>query len=249
MPIGQSKSKKGLEGSNIMYYGAPGSGKTLSAASFPGAVFVSTEPGIDHYAGITRWESGDGRYVPANWNEFMGAIKEVVATKLKWLVVDTIDNAVDLAARDIMDSHKVQSLNDDKLSYGKGTALLVNRVKSLIRSLVNLPCGVVITSHKRDVTIEPRVGESYTRYIPSVQDNREGQVLRAITSQMDLVLYLDHDGAETRLRSRPHTAWESKDRIGIELPEKPISFEIIKRMHDYLVAGINANQKNTKENK
>lgn len=227
MPISTSKAAKSLDGSNILIHANPKLGKTTGAASFPDHCFVFTEQGARWMPGVTRWEAADGRYVPRDYQEFRTAIQEVVASKPRWVIIDTIDKWVEMVIEDIIaNTPGATDINDGKmLGFGRGMQKVAEKTVDFIETLMGLPFGVVFISHSTYETVEPRVGDTYSRAIPSVRDKskKETPVLTALASQMDLILYLEGDGKKTKLRATPHSHYLAGARGNVKVKEEELA--------------------------
>lgn len=233
MPLGKSRKYKTIDDINgALLYGPTGSGKTTGAASFPNSVFICTEDGLGSVE-ATRWENDKGEFVVKTWADFIGALREVMAMdKVQWVVIDTIDNAIDLLAKKIAADHGESYI--DEIGFGKGRSQLVVDVKDLVSKLLGTKKKIILTSHCKHETVNPTVGDAYTRRIPSVFDDKHGSVMKAITSQMDLVVYFDHDGEKTVLRTGNSRYWESKDRVGLSKEHVTVNKAQASKLYDVL---------------
>lgn len=192
----------------LLIYGRPKIGKTTLAASFPEAVFLATEPGLNH---LEAYE-----VAVTSWDTFLEACNELASGKhpFKTIVIDTIDNLAKFCSDYICKKYKVEYEGD--LGHGKGWALVKAEFHRVLLKLSQLPYGLILISHAKEKEVESRTG-SYTKMVTSLPD-RFAEIALAIP---DMILYLDQESTTDEegqkawrrvIRTKPTPYYEAGDR-------------------------------------
>jgi hypothetical protein len=221
LPTEKSKPVTDLGRQSILIYGIPKCGKSEWSSSFPQAIFLECEPGLNHLEVFK---------VPTySWESFLEACKLIAKGdhKFQTVVIDTVDNAFKMCSEHVCAKHGIEYEGD--MAHGKGWALVKNEWHRVLTRLASLPYGLILISHAVDRTIETRTGE-YTKTVPSLPDRARNVVLGLV----DMILYGDSvarkDAAgnviiDRVLRTKPHPTYEAGDRTG-RLPEVlPLNYE------------------------
>ena len=214
LPKEKSKPKTDLSDFTIFLYGPPKAGKSSWASTFPDAVFLATEAGLNslstHKVDVDVWET------------LLEACREFAEGKHKFktLILDTVDNAWFLCRRYICEKYKVDYEGD--LSFGKGHSLVLNEFTRVITKLSMLPYGLVLISHASIQEIQTRTGVTH-KTIPSLPEKPR----KLILGLADMILFCDletvraDDGKQVIrrvIRTQPSPNYEAGDRTG-RLPE------------------------------
>ena len=212
LPTAKTPPKPSLADLTVLCYGATKIGKSTWCSNAEGALFLSTEPGLN---------SLEVFQTPiANWEDLLATCGEIAEGKhpFKTIVIDTVDNAFLMCADYICRKFKVEHAAD--LTYGKGYALISNEFQRVLNKLAFMPYGVFLISHSQNVEIETRTGK-YTKTVPTLPEKARKIVLGLV----DMVLYCDiettagPDGKARRvMRTKPSIYYEAGDRTG-KLPE------------------------------
>lgn len=232
MPIPKAKCKPVRNASNmkILFHSFPKFGKSTWASTIPDSIFLATEPGLGCIEAM-RWEDAAGNYVIDSWDKLMDATAEVVNSKqFRVVIVDTLDNALEMCKEKVCQENGEKFHTDGKLSYGKGTALIIGEFRRYLTRLGSLNMGVVLLSHTVQETIHGRNGE-YQKAVPNVPEKHR----RPILGMMDLILYGDMDRekqgesyiAKRVMRTKPHPHWEAGDRSGTLPAELPLDWKAL----------------------
>lgn len=92
----------------------------------------------------------------------------------KWIAIDTIDAVQRLLERQICRKANVESMGDDKFSYGKGNKLIEaawNRVQFQLDWLhTERGLGIILLAHSEAKKITPPDAPQYTRWEPAIND-------------------------------------------------------------------------------
>ena len=197
----------------VLLYGKPKLGKTTWCSQAEGALFLATEPGLNHL---------DVYQVPiTSWQQLLDAATEIAqgGHAYKTLILDTVDNAYRFCHEHVCAKNGIKHPSD--LPYGKGHALVNNEFHRVITKLASLPYGLFMTSHAQEREIEGR-GGTYTKVTPTLPD----AVRKILLGFVDIIGYADlepdrkGDATTYRrvLRCRPAKHYEAGDRTG-RLPE------------------------------
>lgn len=221
LPTKKTPPKRELSDLSALVWGRYKLGKTSWCAQAPEAVFLATEPGLNHL---------EVYQVPiTTWEELLEACAEIAAGKhgFKTIVLDTVDNAFRLCSDHVCAKHKIDHESD--LGYGKGHALIRNEFQRVLTKLAFLPYGLFLISHAQEREIETRTGK-FRRFEPTLPD----RVRKLVLGMVDLILYCDletisgEDGrpASRRvMRTKPSPLYDAGDRTGC-LPETiPLNYE------------------------
>jgi hypothetical protein len=220
MPIVKAEPIVDLSKKTILVWGQPKIGKSTFAASFPEAVFLATEAGLNDLA-CSRWSYNNERYVLQNWNDVLMATAEVIQDGAKTIILDTADNAYFMCEQHICAKHGVEYKTDDKLSYGKGSALITGEFRRYLTKLSSVGIGIILTSHATTETRETRTGSTSVS-VPTLPD----KIRPIITGMMDMILYcttrvvVSEAGRtiERVIYTKPDPTFEAGDRSG-RLPD------------------------------
>lgn len=194
----------------VLLYGAQKLGKSTMCSQADGALFLATEPGLNHLEVFQ---------VPiADWEELLAALADVARGDhaFRTVIIDTIDNAYKFCTEYVCAKHGVKHPSD--LSYGKGYALVNSEFHRVINKLAQLPYGLVMTSHAQEREVEGRK-EKYTKATPTLPDGAR----KILLGFVDIILFCDLDtetdaeGKSTYrrvLRTKPSKHYEAGDRTG-----------------------------------
>ena len=174
-----------------LLYGRSGIGKTTLCASFPKAVFLSTEPGTK---GLRRKEFNADDGGITDWALFRSAVDILVADKGKQfdtVVIDTMDNAYNYCQLWTCEQLGIKHVSEDKTGKsdrsGKGWTKCKTEFTDQLYRLVNAGYGLVLTSHSKVTSIETHSGEEYDFIQPSMA----GQAITVARSITDCIFYCE----------------------------------------------------------
>jgi len=201
----------------IMLYGRSKIGKSTFCSNFENALFIATEPGLNHLevfkVNVNSWET------------FLTACKELAEGKhqFKNVVIDTVDKLVVYCSDHICKENGIN--HPSELPHGKGWSLVTTELNRAITKLASLPYGLVMVSHCDQEEIETKT-KKYNRWTISVSGKNRGIFL----DMADLILFIDsevdRDGVEKRvIRTKPSMNYDAGDRSSL-LPEVlPLDFK------------------------
>ena len=208
----------------VVIYGSEGIGKSSLAACFPDPLFIDTEGGTAHMD-VRRIDK------PQSWEELLGIVKEVAATKdvCKTLVLDTADWAEQLVTTYLCAKYKQNSI--ESFGYGKGYTYLGEEFTRLLGAFdTALASGVhvVVTAHAKMRKFEqPDEMGAYDRWEMKLSK----QVAPLLKEWCDLLLFCNYQtyiitsesnakkaqGGKRVMYTSHHPAWDAKNRV--QLPE------------------------------
>ncbi len=220
LPTEKTKKVNELSKQVILLYGRAKIGKSTFAANFDDALFLATEPGLNH---LEVFKTNIN-----SWDKFLSACGEIAKGEhgFKTVVVDTVDNLVGFCQDYVCRENKIS--HPSELPHGKGWSLVTVELSRALVKLASLPYGVVFISHSDLSEVETKT-KKYSRYTISVG----GKNKHVILNMVDIILFVDSavkDGEEKRIiRTKPSLYWEAGDRSG-ELPEEvPLDFNEFKK--------------------
>jgi hypothetical protein len=155
-----------------LWYGPPGSGKTITSLQFPMPYLIDTERGAENEQYVKLLEKAGGAYMFTNDpDELIGEVRELLSTRhpYKTLVIDPLTPVYN----DLLDKWATTlATNEDPtgtaFSRHKGPA--DRKIKHLLNLLTRLDMNIVITSHEKakwgkDVKGNPvEIGRTFDTY-------------------------------------------------------------------------------------
>jgi len=172
LPTKLNTPSKDLRDYSFLLYGAKKIGKTSLASKFPGAFFLSCEPGTKALKVYQR---------PVNtWEEFLGYVDLIESGdhEFKNIVVDTADIAYKCAFSYICRQKVIEHPSDEN-DYGKTWDEIEQEFGRAALRLIRAPYGVIFISHDTEKEIETREGDTVCRVQPTM-DKRAMKVLEAV---------------------------------------------------------------------
>jgi len=214
LPTQKTPPKANLHDLTVLVYGPHKYGKSEFCSQADNALFLATEPGLNHLEVYQQPIS--------SWDELLVAAKDIAEGRhaFRTVIIDTVDNAYRMCAEYVCQKNKIEHESD--LDYGKGYALVNGEFHRVLNKLALLPYGLFLVSHSQEKEIETRTGK-YTKVVPTMPDKARKLVLGLV----DIILFCDLEPApgpdgkpayRRVLRTKPSTAYEAGDRTG-RLPE------------------------------
>jgi hypothetical protein len=233
LPTEKSQPKTSLTDLVVLLYGVPKIGKSTFAASAEDALFIETEPGLEHLSVY--------KVACYNWSDFcqIGKLLAEGDHPFKTVVIDTVDNLYKWCVESVLRRNEIQHLSD--LSFSKGWDLASQSFHRKLHQLALLPYGLIMISHAGEKEVDGRRGK--IRKIVPTLDKRGREI---VTNLADLVLFAELEeqrdeetgdilGFRPVVRTKPTTLYEAGDRTG-RLPDTlPLDYQVITRA--YLEAG------------
>lgn len=195
-------------------YGPPGIGKSTFVAQCPGALFLSTDPGLRFLSVMKQPVS--------NWLNFKKIVKalEVERPKVyKALVIDTIDPLFMMARKYVCDKRGIEHPSDEQ--WGKGYDLVTSEFVLEILKLTKLPYGLFFLDHAKEQESQGRVVKT-SKTVPAMH----GQAYKALAPLADIIAYYgfgtesaDSGDLERKMFFQQSATMDAKDRTKGGLPE------------------------------
>ncbi|HYE57379.1 MAG TPA: ATP-binding protein [Rhodothermales bacterium] len=192
-------------------YGPAKVGKSTFCASAPDALFIATEPGLNHLdvyrVDVTSWlEVQD---VAALLQQEIRAGR----CRFQTVIIDTADLAYVRCQEHVLGQQKV--LHESDLGFGKGWSLVQNEFRRTITQISQLGLGVILVSHADEKNVEDFRGNRRTKIVPTLPKGARDVVL----AMADVILFCDiiqrDDGSWRRVvHTKPHKDFEAGDRTG-----------------------------------
>ena len=124
----------------MLLYGAPKVGKTTALSKLDNCLIIDTEQGANMIEGYV--ENVSSR------QELIELLKEASAGhEYKYVAVDTIDKIAEWAEKAVCEEESVVNIED--LSFGKGFALVREKVLNTVNVLGNIFDHVIIIGHRK----------------------------------------------------------------------------------------------------
>lgn len=203
LPKEKSGVNNNLSDQIILIYGRAGIGKSTICASFDKAIFLATEPGLNHL---------DVYSTPiTSWSDFMLACKELAEGKheFKTVVIDTVDRLIPLCQQFIEKKMEVEYIGD--VPHGKGWFMVTSELSRVLTKLSQMPMGLVIVSHSKQEEVETKTAK-FSRFTIDIGGKNQNVILNL----MDIILFMDSEmrkGEEVSVvRTKPSLYWEAKDK-------------------------------------
>ena len=151
LPTSKTEIDNKLADQIMLVYGRPKIGKSTFCSCYEKAIFLATEPGLNHLA-VYR--------TPVNsWQKFLEICKELGAGKheFKTIVIDTIDNLVDYCQEYVCSREGINHPSD--YDYGKGWAMVTAELHRVLSKLSLLPYGLIMIRYANDLLSNRRKEE------------------------------------------------------------------------------------------
>lgn len=185
----------------FLLYGREKIGKTTICASFPKAIFLSTEPGIK---GLSVYAFNHEHGGVVDWSIMRKGIDLLVAEgpgRFKTVIIDTVDRAYDYCLDWVCENRGIEYPGegaDGKNDYGKSWKAVRSEFLTQIYRLTQVGFGLVFTSHAKEQEYG-KGADKFTRIFPSMS-NQARQVVEAL---VDFFFYAEYikgpDGENNRV--------------------------------------------------
>lgn len=238
LPTEPTPRKTRIQDLLILVFGEPKVGKSTFAAQFPGAVFLPTEPGLNHLSVNQIPRDGSGI---TSWQQFLNALAVLsgVEHPYQTMVVDTVDNLYKLCAEYVCKARGISHLSD--LPNNAGYSFCNQEFERVLRKMMMLPFGVVLVSHSQEK-------ENRRTGAVRVEPTMTGSCQKIVCGLSDMILYLssrevpdpDNEGKTVIQRvvhTKPSPSYKAGDRTDtlppvFPLHKQPKGFALFRKLFD-----------------
>ena len=206
LPTIKTPPKSRMEDLSALIYGPSKFGKSTFCANIDQALFLATEPGLNHLEVF--------QMPIQTWQDLLNACGEIAKGDHPFtcIVLDTVDHAYRLCVEYVCAGLKITHPSD--LKYGKGYAAIYGEFTRVLNKLALLPYGLFLISHAQEKEVETRTG-NIIRHIPTLPDKAR----QIVTGMVDLILYGSFEAeagkpARRVLHTKPSPHFDAGDRTG-----------------------------------
>lgn len=248
LPTGPKKPNTNILDYLILLYGREKIGKSKICASFPNAIFFTTEPGTKGLP-ISEFNHEDGAC--KDWEIIRRGVELLEKNKgiYKTVIIDTVDRAYDMCLDYVCTKKRIEYPGADssgKEDFGKSWRAVKIEFIETIHRLAQAGYGIVFTSHATENEIKKSNGDKYTVIHPSMS----GQARKVVEAIVDLFFYAEYvrapDGSVKRIWicEGDDTIWAgARQGVVSDFPkflpmEKENGFEIIKQAFEGAYPGL-----------
>lgn len=225
LPTQKTKPQFTLNKLSMLLYGAPKIGKSTFCSRADDALFIATEPGLNHLETFN---------IPVNsWKDFNDALTELEkgGHPFKTLIIDTVDKLCDFCEQDICAKNKVETLLD--FGYGKGFSIYKTEMIRALQRIFSLGMGVIMTSHSQLADVDTPQGRM-TKWTPTFAKRIQDVVIPLIDiiafAQSHQTIDAKGERVEERvMQVQPSSLWIAGDRTGRLPATMPFKFAVFKR--------------------
>lgn len=175
----------------MLVYGEPGVGKSVFAANFPNAFFITTD---GNYGSLIEFGADEKSHKQLySWEGYLEFMETFDFTKYDTVVIDLMEDLFKWNEIDYVSKKRLEHIGDE--GYGKGYILTRDRFFIEISKLLGEDVNVILLMHESIITTKDRRGVEKHSYIPSSRfpdklldqiEGRLGFVVRAYFKDMDV---------------------------------------------------------------
>ncbi len=226
LPTQKTLPKMSLRDMTVLIYAAPKFGKSTWASQAPDALFLATEPGLNHLASYQQPIS--------SWEEMLEACALIAAGghPFRTIVIDTIDNAYQFCEN--YSCRKYGFAHPSDAGYGKGWSMVKAEFLRVLTKLANLPYGLIMTSHAKTKEVKTPTGP-----VPRMVPTLTGGALDVAAGLADVYIYGDFEeitntetgeiSCDRVARTKASSGWEAGERTGLMVPTIPFNWPALEK--------------------
>ena len=231
LPTKPTPPKVNMSDLSVLIYGDPKWGKSSFCSHAEKALFIATEPGLNHLE-VFQVPVKERQLVSGKDDEGNVAEKEMCGWEyikytykhllhkdhgFKTVVFDTIDVAYDHCYTYVCKKNGWESadkdISGDKLGWGEGWRAINDEFKTVLRRFQELGMGMYLVSHSVVREVDSRVTSKKTT--PTLP----GGARKAVLAMSDIVMYATSNADGRLILTKNHATYEAGDRTE-RLPEK-----------------------------
>lgn len=220
-------------------YGAPYTGKTYLANTFPNPLILNTDGNYKFVDApyVEIKDRNEGRVVKSGWEVFKEVVDELAVgagtNGFDTIVVDLLEDVKQYCRQYILDREGITHESD--AAWGKGWSLVDNEFGPTLMKLKGLNYKhIVFLSHEQDETVTMRTGEKITKYIPKMK--RDMDLVSGIT---DFTGRLVAEGNERTISIKESQYQFGGGRAEFQNKVIPATFDAINNLYETVAKNIN----------
>jgi hypothetical protein len=232
LPTEKTPRRDTLTDLTVLLFGEPKIGKSTFCAGLEDAMFISTEPGLNHLEVY--------QVTVSSWPEFLKICGELRQGehKFKSVVIDTIDNLyrwcvefrMEKLNKELEAQGKPRATHISDLPFSKGYDIVNSEFLRVLTGLSLMPFGLWMISHSQSKEVKSRTGQKSEKQCPTLTNS----AMKIVNGLVDLILYaeieeIEKEGEPTKyrrvVRTSPTTLYTAGGRMSGKLPETiPLKF-------------------------
>lgn len=177
-----TKISRDLTGKIILLYGKEKSGKTSTAAKFPGALILAFERGYHALDNVYAYDID-------TWAGILDVVKQLekpeIKAKFKTIVIDTVGIAYDKCEQYICTVNQVPEIS--KIPYGQGWVKTEKEFNRVLRHIISLGYGLVMIAHAEVKTL---TDELTKEEVEKIQPKLNARAKYVVNSVSDAIIYI-----------------------------------------------------------
>ena len=173
LPENKRRTVDRIDKKVMWIYGAPYSGKTFLANSFPNPVMLNTDGNVKFvdapYVAIK--DTMEGRVKKTAWENFKAVIDELEMNQntFETIVIDLLEDVLAHDRREILRNGKFTH-ETDMGGYGKGYQIIADDFLPVIEKVRNLNYpNIIFLSHAKWEEVTSPSGETYSKVSPNIR--------------------------------------------------------------------------------
>lgn len=172
LPKNERRTVDHITKKTMWIYGAPYSGKTFLANTFPDVLMLNTDGNIKFVDApyVEIKDTKEGRVDKIAWENFKAVIDELAMKNndFKTIVVDLLEDTYQFCRQFIFKREGYVHESDG--GYGKGWALVDDEFIPTIKKLLSLDYeNIILISHEDKDDVTKKTGDKITRIVPNIR--------------------------------------------------------------------------------
>ena len=172
LPKNERRTVDRIAKKTMWVYGAPYSGKTYLANTFPDVLMLNTDGNVKFVDApyIAIKDTKDGRVDKQAWENFKAVIDELAMNNndFKTIVVDLLEDTYQYCRQYVFKREGYVHESDG--GFGKGWALVDDEFIPTIKKLLSLDYdNIILISHEDRDDVTMKTGEKITKIIPNLR--------------------------------------------------------------------------------